>query len=248
MITVTIWNENHHERHDAPVAALYPDGIHGAIAAALSVDTGLEIRTATQDQPSQGLPDGLLEGTDVLLWWGHRVQGEVDDAHAETVRRRVSEGMGFIPLHSALNSKPFRAVVGTTGRSFGFRHGGRELVWTATAGHPIVQGVPNPVIVPDSEMYCEPFDVAQVDETVFLSGFDGGEVFRSGLTFRRGRGKVFYFGPGHEEYPIYQDPIIQQILRNAVRWVAPDAPPTLEIPTAPQDRDKPVGWFEKETR
>ena len=106
-----------------------------------------------------------------------------------------------------------------------------------------MHGIPNPVIVPDSEMYCEPFDVGQVDETVFISGFDGGEVFRSGLTFRRGRGKVFYFGPGHEEYPIYHDPTIQQILRNAVHWVTPEAPPTLEIPTAGRDRDKPVDWF-----
>jgi trehalose utilization protein len=156
--------------------------------------------------------------------------------------------MGFVPLHSALNSKPFRAVIGTTGRSFGFRHGGRELVWTATAAHPIAHGIPNPVVLPDSEMYCEPFDVAQVEETVFISGFDGGEVFRSGLTFRRGRGRVFYFGPGHEEYPIYHDPVIQQVLRNAVRWVAPDAPQTLLIPSAPKDRNKPVGWFEEETR
>ncbi|HEY5787970.1 MAG TPA: ThuA domain-containing protein [Microlunatus sp.] len=242
-VRVTVWSENHHERHDPPVAALYLDGIHGTIAAALAGDSAFAVRTATQDQPEQGLGGGLLDETDVLLWWGHRVQDEVDDAHAETVRRRVSEGMGLVALHSALNSKPFRAVVGTTGRSFGFRHGGRELVWTATAGHPIVHGIPNPVIVPDSEMYCEPFDVGQVDETVFISGFDGGEVFRSGLSFRRGRGKVFYFGPGHEEYPIYHDPTIQQILRNAVHWVTPDAPPTLVVPSAPRDRDKPVGWF-----
>ncbi len=242
-LRVTVWSENHHERHEPAIAALYPRGIHGAIAAALTVDPGLEVRTATQDEPEQGLGGGLLESTDVLLWWGHKVQGDVADAHAETVRRRVSEGMGFVALHSALNSKPFRAVIGTTGRSFGFRHGGRELVWTATAGHPIVQGIPHPVIVPDSEMYCEPFDVDQVEETVFISAFDGGEVFRSGLTFRRGRGKVFYFGPGHEEYPIYHDATIQQILRNATRWAAPEPRPTLVVPTAPRDRDKPVGWF-----
>ncbi len=243
-VRVTVWSENHHERHEPAIAAIYPRGIHGAIAAALATDPALEVRTATQDQPEQGLGDDLLHRTDVLLWWGHKVQGEVFDTYAETVRRRVSEGMGFIALHSALNSKPFRAVVGTTGRSYGFRHGGRELVWTATAGHPIARGLPNPVVVPDSEMYCEPFDVAQVEDTVFISAFDGGEVFRSGLTFRRGRGKVCYLGPGHEEYPIYHDPVIGQILRNAVHWATPDPAPTLAIPTAPQDRDKPVGWFE----
>ena len=242
MTRVTVWSENHHERHEPVVAAIYPRGIHGAIADALAAEESFVVRTATQDQPDQGLGAGLLDATDVLLWWGHKVQNEVDDVHAEAVRRRVSEGMGFIALHSALNSKPFRAVIGTTGRSFGFRHGGREIVWIATAAHPIAYGIANPVVVPDSEMYCEPF--AQVEETVFVSGFDGGEVFRSGLTFRRGRGKVFYFGPGHEEYPIYHDPTIQQILRNAVHWAAPDPVPTLAIPTAPGERDKPVGWFE----
>ena len=127
-LRVTVWSENHHERHEPAIAAVYPDGIHGALAAALRVDPGFEVRTATQDQPEQGLGGDVLEDTDVLLWWGHKVQGEVADAHAETVRRRVSQGMGFLALHSALNSKPFRAVVGTTGRSFGFRHGARERV------------------------------------------------------------------------------------------------------------------------
>ena len=138
-----------------------------------------------------------------MIWWGHARQDEVEDHWAAAVRDRVSAGMGLVALHSALNSKPFRAVIGTSCRSAGFRHGGRELVWTATGAHPITDGVPSPIIVPESEMYCEPFDIAQVDEVVFISSFDGGEVFRSGVTFRRGLGKVFYFAPGHEEYPIY---------------------------------------------
>jgi trehalose utilization protein len=148
-----------------------------------------------------------------------------------------------IALHSSLNSKPFRALIGTSCRSAGYRHGGRELVWTASAAHPITDGVPNPVIVPDSEMYSEPFDIAQLDEVVFISSFDGGEVFRSGVTFRRGAGKIFYFAPGHEEYPIYFDPTIRRVINNAVAWAAPQPVPN-HPPRGAARRDKPIGWFE----
>ena len=150
--------------------------------------------------------------------------------------------MGLIALHSSLNSKPFRAVVGSSCRSAGFRHGGRELVWTATPAHPITEGVPGPIIVPESEMYCEPFDIAQPDEVIFISGFEGGEVFRSGVTFRRGRGKVFYFAPGHETYPIYHDRMIRRVIGNAVAWVAPDREPRHPTVGAAA-RDKPREWF-----
>ncbi len=145
--------------------------------------------------------DGVLDGTDVLLWWGHADQQGVDDTWVQAVRDRVLDGMGFIALHSSLNSKPFRALIGTSCRSAGFRHGDGELVWTASAAHPITDGIPSPIIVPDSEMYSEPFDIAQLDDVVFISSFDGGEVFRSGITFTRGRGKIFYFAPGHEDVP-----------------------------------------------
>lgn len=56
---------------------------------------------------------------------------------------------------------------------------------------------------------------------MFISWFQGGEVFRSGVTYRRDKGKVFYFRPGHEAFPIYHMPIIQKVLINAVNWAAP---------------------------
>ena len=241
-INVTVWSENYHERHQPEIAAIYPNGIHGAIADGIADDPRFAVRTATQDQPDHGLGGGMLDETDVLLWWGHADQQAVDDHWVQTVRDRVLDGMGLIALHSSLNSKPFRAVIGTSCRSAGYRHGGRELVWTASAEHPITDGIPNPVIVPDSEMYCEPFDIGQVDDVVFISSFDGGEVFRSGVTFRRGRGKIFYFAPGHEEYPIYFDPTIRRVINNAVAWVAPDTRPT-HPEMGPARRDKPRNWF-----
>ncbi len=57
-------------------------------------------------------------------------------------------------------------------------------------------------------------------ETVFISWYDGGEVFRSGVTFQRGGGRIFYFSPGHEVYPVYHDKNVQKVLRNAVKWAA----------------------------
>ncbi|GAA3615535.1 ThuA domain-containing protein [Microlunatus ginsengisoli] len=241
-IRVTVWSENYHERHQPEIAAVYPDGIHGAIAAGLADDGRFEVRTRTQDQPDQGLGDDVLDETDVLIWWGHARQGEVDDRWATAVRARVIDGMGLIALHSSLNSKPFRAVIGSSCRSAGFRHGDSELVWTAAADHPITAGVPSPIVMADSEMYCEPFDIAQIDEVVFISSFGGGEVFRSGVTFRRGRGRVFYFGPGHEEYPIYHDPIVRRVIGNAVAWTAPAARPS-HPRIGPERRDKPLDWF-----
>ncbi|MFT4165730.1 MAG: ThuA domain-containing protein [Microlunatus sp.] len=241
-IRVTVWSENHHERHQPEIAAIYPDGIHGAIADGIAGDPRFAVRTATQDQPDHGLGNGVLDETEVLLWWGHADQQAVEDRWADAVRDRVLDGMGLIALHSSLNSKPFRSVIGTSCRSAGYRHGGRELIWTASTHHPITDGIPNPVIVPESEMYCEPFDIAQLDEVVFISSFEGGEVFRSGVTFRRGRGKIFYFAPGHEEYPIYFDPIIRRVVNNAIAWAAPASPPE-HPPRGPDVRNKPLGWF-----
>ena len=241
-INVTVWSENYHERNQPEIAAIYPAGIHGAIADGLAEDPRFMVRTATQDQHDHGLADGVLDGTDVLLWWGHADQQGVDDTWVQAVRDRVLDGMGFIALHSSLNSKPFRALIGTSCRSAGFRHGDGELVWTASAAHPITDGVPSPIIVPDSEMYSEPFDIAQLDDVVFISSFDGGEVFRSGITFTRGRGKIFYFAPGHEMYPIYFDPTIRRVINNAVAWAAPAPAPRHPL-VGPDVRDKPVDWF-----
>lgn len=221
-VRVTVWNEYVHERQDAAVAAIYPGGIHGAIADGLSELMGdsVEVRTATLDQERHGLPTEVLDRTDVLLWWGHIRHHLVADQVVEDVNHQVRRGMGLIALHSAQGSKIFKLLMGTSCR-LDWRHGDRELLWTVDPGHPIARGVPHPVVIPEQEMYGEFFDIPQPDDLVFVSWFTGGEVFRSGCCYQRGRGKIFYFRPGHETYPTYHNPEVQRVIRNAVHWAAP---------------------------
>ncbi|QLG26811.1 ThuA domain-containing protein [Halorarum halophilum] len=225
MTTVTVWNEYRQEREQEEVAEVYPDGIHVAVADALD-GYGFDTRTATLDEPEHGLTEEVLDGTDVLLWWGHEAHDEVTDEVVDRVQERVLEGMGFVVLHSAHFSKPFRRLMGTSGSLEWRETGERERVWTIEPGHPIAAGVDGPIELPRSEMYGEPFDVPRPEATVFTSWFEGGEVFRSGCCWTRGNGRVFYFRPGHETYPIYHDGTIQRVLANACEWVAgtADAP------------------------
>ena len=207
------------------MARIYPEGMHGAIADGIRAAIPYaEVRTGTLDQPGQGLPPELLERTDVLLWWGHLAHDRVDDALVEGVTDRVLGGMGLLVLHSGHYSKVFRKLLGTT-CSLSWRNDGeRELVWTIDPGHPIAAGVDQPIVLDRHEMYGEPFDIPQPDEVVFISSFAGGEVFRSGVTYRRGRGRIFYFSPGDEAFPVYHHPQIRLVLANAVRWAMPAAP------------------------
>ncbi|MEM6456637.1 MAG: ThuA domain-containing protein [Acidobacteriota bacterium] len=220
---VTVWNEGRHEQHDPRVRAIYPDGIHGAIAQGLR-DHGLDpVTTRTLDDPDQGLDAATLDATDVLLWWGHMAHDAVDDARVADVHARVLAGMGLIVLHSGHASKIFRHLLGTTCALRWREAGERERLWTVAPAHPIAAGVPTTFALDEAEMYGEPFDVPQPDALVFLSWFAGGNVFRSGLCYQRGRGRLFYFRPGHETHDIYFHPIIRRILANAVRWAAPVA-------------------------
>ena len=220
-LRATVWNEYVEEREDPSIGALYPDGIHTTIAEGLREELGerAAVGTATLGQPRHGLRPDLLDRTDVLLWWAHRAHEAVDDAVVEDVCRLVNEGMGLVVLHSAVHSKVFRHLMGTSCR-LDWRHDDREVLWTVEPDHPIASGVPNPVVIPCSEMYSEPFDIPPPDELVFISSYEGGEVFRSGCCFRRGRGRVFYFAPGDERCPIYHQPEIRRILANTVRWAA----------------------------
>ena len=180
-------------------------GIHGEIAAALAVDKGIESSTATLDEPEHGLTVERLARTDVLVWWGHAAHGEVEDAIVERVQERVWEGMGLIVLHSGHFSKIFKRLMGTPCALSWREAGERERLWVVNPNHPIAAGLPPYFELEHEEMYGEPFTVPEPLETVFISWFEGGEVFRSGLTYQRGAGSIFYFRPGHETYPTYHD-------------------------------------------
>jgi trehalose utilization protein len=227
-LSVIVWNEFQHERENAAVRAIYPDGLHAVIADALRSTASpvrgalpLEVGTATLDQPEHGLSEERLAGCDVLVWWGHKAHGAVSDAVVERVQRRVLEGMGLVVLHSGHFSKIFRRLMGTN-CSLKWREADeRERLWVVEPSHPIAAGLPEHFELPNEEMYGERFDVPAPDETVFLSWFEGGEVFRSGLCWQRGHGRVFYFRPGHEAYPTYHDANIRKVLANAVQWAAP---------------------------
>lgn len=220
---VLVWNENWHEQTQPEIAALYPAGIHGAIAGGLVELLGdeVEVGTATLDDAEHGLTEEVLARTDVLLWWGHMKHDEVSDEVVARVQRHVLGGMGLIVLHSGHYSKIFKALMGTTCGLSWRNEGEREIVWTIDPTHPIAVGVEQPFVIEAQEMYGEHFDVPPPDELVFASWFAGGELFRSGMTFRRGRGKVFYFSPGDQEYPVYFHPQIRRVLANAVRWAVP---------------------------
>jgi len=216
---VTVWNEYRVEKSDEEAREVYPDGIHGAIADFLE-DEGFDVQTATIDEPEHGLTEDVLETTDVLVWWGHEAHDEVEDEVVERVRERVLSGMGLLVLHSGHFSKIFKRLMGTTCDLSWRNEGETERLWTVEPGHPIAEGVPESIEVPEAEMYGERFDVPAPDALVFTSWFEGGEVFRSGCCYRRGAGRIFYFRPGHETYPIYRQPEVQTVVTNAVEWTA----------------------------
>ena len=217
-IRATVWGENVHEQTDKNVAKLYPKGMHGQIASLLGEDKNIEASSVTLQDAEHGLTVEKLANTDVLIWWGHAAHDKVDDAIVNRVASRVWEGMGLIVLHSGHESKIFQKLMGMSARLNWREAGERERIWTVNPGHPIARGLPAHFELEMEEMYGEPFAVPEPLETVFISWFQGGEVFRSGLTYRRGAGNIFYFRPGHETYPTYHDKNVGLVLRNAVNW------------------------------
>ena len=239
-IRVTVWNEFRHEKKkDHKASEVYPDGMHAAIAGFLNTQLDLVARTATLDEPEHGLSDEVLAETDVLTWWGHCAHGEVADEIVDRVQNRVLEGMGLIVLHSGHVSKPFRRLMGTSCQLKWREVGEREVLWVARPGHPILRGVDDHFIIPNTEMYGEHFDIPEPDETILISSFEGGEVFRSGVTYRRGAGKVFYFRPGHETFPIFHNATVLNILADACRWGAPTGAMERNCPM------KKMGWIDE---
>ncbi|MCV3735741.1 ThuA domain-containing protein [Rhizobium sp. TRM96647] len=232
-IRTIVWGENIHEQTNEVVRSIYPDGMHAVIAAALNADPAIAASTATLQEEEHGLPSARLAETDVLLWWGHKDHGAVSDAVVERVARRVWEGMGLIVLHSGHFSKIFKRLMGTPCALKWREAGERERLWTINSAHPIAAGLPEHFVLENEEMYGEAFSVPEPLETVFISWFAGGEVFRSGMTWRRGAGNIFYFRPGHETYPTYHDGTVQQVLRNAVKWAHNPQAPYLTVHDAP---------------
>ncbi len=221
-IRVTVWNEFLHEKIDPRVAEIYPRGIHNAIADYLRKQPDLDVRTATLEEPEHGLTDEVINSTDVLIWWGHMAHDKVDDQVVDKLQRRiVLEGMGLIVLHSAHFSKIFRRLMGTSCNLKWREAGEKERIWVVMPNHPIAEGLGEYFELEHTEMYGEFFDIPPPDELVFISWFEGGEVFRSGCCFYRGLGKIFYFRPGHETLPIYYNPNVLKVIYNAVRWATP---------------------------
>ena len=244
-IRVTAWNEFRHEKSNEYVKSIYPDGIHGLIKQFLETQDDIEVTLAALDDPDNGLPDEVLNNTDVLIWWGHMAHHEVPDALVEKIRHRVyTKGMGLIVLHSGHHSKVFRQVVGTNG-NLSWGRDQKEVVWNLLPSHPIAAGIPDHFTLTTEELYCEPFYVPQPDALVFGSWFEDGFIFRSGLCYLRGAGKVFYFQPGHESCPSYHNQYVQKIITNAGRWAKP-ADFGYDIPEgAPMMQYKPIDEFNK---
>ena len=243
MIRVTIWNEYIQEqlgdrtfdfqkdwgeeavRHMADRAkeirqAHEGGAIHDTLKKLVEECEDVEVRhIATLDMPSCGLTEDVLNDTDVLLWWGHIAHDQVPYEIAMNVCRHVQQGMGILFLHSAHMSRPMQLLLGTT-CTLRWREGDSENLWCCNPSHPIAKDVPVCIHLDEEEMYGEFFDIPKPDELVFIGGFGGGEVFRSGCVWNRGWGKVFYFQPGHETYRSYYHPDVRKIIQNAVHYLS----------------------------
>ncbi|MDR0697503.1 MAG: ThuA domain-containing protein [Christensenellaceae bacterium] len=221
-MNVTIWNEYHPSSKSGRVYKTYPDGIHVALNQIFEGNEELyNVTLVTQDEPENGLTDLVLNGTDVLIWWGHIWQDNVLSSVADKVCKRVLDGMGAIFLNSAYGSKPFVKLMGTSCKAKWRETDEKERLWVVDPSHPILSGIPETFIIEPETMIGEVFDIPTPDELLLLGWFPGGEVIRAGCTFKRGRGKIFYFQPGHETCPTYYNKNVKQIILNAVAWANP---------------------------
>lgn len=237
MIRVLVWNEFKHEQEKEKVAAVYPNGIHATIAEFLGKEEDISVKTATLYDPNCGITKEILDETDVLIWWGHAMHAQVPDEVAQLVRDAVLDGMGMIFLHSAHHSKPFRLLLGTSCNLTWRETGDSEILWVIDPAHPITRGIDRYFCLEHEETYGEPFVVPNPDKVLLIGNYSGGEVFRSGLLYERGNGKIFYFQPGHETFPTFKVPEVQTIIRNAVRFVAPTYRQTITCPHVRQITD-----------
>ena len=217
-LKLTIYNEFVHEQKNNFVKNIYPKGMHEAIAEYMREKPGFQVATATLEMPDHGLTKKVLDSTDVLMWWGHIAHDKVRDEIVDRVQARVLEGMGLVVMHSGHFSKIFKRLMGTSCSLCWREAAERERLWVVSPHHPITQGVGAYIELPNAEMYGECFDIPDPDELLFISWFEGGEVFRSGAVWHRGKGRIFYFGPGHETYPVFRNREVLRVLANGVRW------------------------------
>jgi len=217
---VVVWSEGTAPKN------VYPKDICGAVAEGLKDLKDWEVVEAHLSDPNQGLPDDLLKRTDVLIWWGHRKHEQVSNVLVDKIVSRVKDdGMGFISLHSSHFAKPYKKLMGTPCSWREYVSDSNTLkVVVKDANHPIAKGVGEFTII-HNERYSEPFAVPPPKDVVFEGTYTlnngSPDTSRQGLTWEVGKGKVFYFQPGHETNLVFFDPNIRRIMRNAVEWAAP---------------------------
>jgi len=227
-IRVMAWSER-----SEPID-IYPHGINGALLQMFSHEKGIVATAANLADPAQGLTEEALRDTDVLIAFGHRHHKVVSDENVDRIVRRVEQdGMGYLPIHSSHYARAFQKIMatiaeqrgspldGTPGRWGKVRNEGQaELIHVLAPKHPIAKGVKD-FTIPRTESYLNPFNVPTPDVKIFEGRYEGGPQDGSdGLLWNFGKGKVFYFRPGHETYPIYFQAEVQPILKNAVRFLA----------------------------
>lgn len=220
---IAIYNEYTRNQLQLVGKKAYAEGLHKEIASIFDNVSDVEVTLLTTlndllKHTENDLTEENLKKIDVLFWWGHCDHDKVPDDVVDRVIKRVHEGMGIIFLHSAHFSKVIRKLLGTPCSLIWRECGEAERVWTVDRDHPISQGVEQGFRLPHEEMYGEHFNIPKPDDVVFIGWFQGGEVFRSGVTFTRGEGRVFYFQPGHETFPTYKNKNVRKVLLNAALW------------------------------
>ena len=216
---VIVWSEGTAPKN------VYPKDINTAIAEGLKPLDGWEVVTATLTDPDQGVSEESLKTTDVLFWWGHQKHDAVKDEAVQRIVRRVKEeGMGFVSLHSSHFAKPYKALMGTPCSWKAYVADGSACkIIVKDANHPVCKGLKD-FTLEHTERFSEPFAIPE-PEAAPLDGLytlpdKSTEKARMGFCWTVGKGKVFYFQPGHETYPCYFDENVRLIMRNVCQWAA----------------------------